>query len=224
MNSENKIIIAIDGHSSSGKSTLARDLARKLHYIYIDSGAMYRAVARYLLDNKISVYDLDSVIEALDNIELTVVNQEGRMRMILNGEDVSERIRLPEVTDIVSEVAVISEVRRKLVDIQRRLGEFKGIVMDGRDIGSVVFPNAEMKLFVTASIKTRAQRRLKELQARKLDISMEKVQDNLKHRDHIDSTRDDSPLIQTDDAVFVDNSNLDREQQLELVMNLFLNR
>lgn len=218
-----KINIAIDGFSSTGKSTLARELAKKLSYRYIDSGAMYRAVTLFALrngiieDGKLSEVAL---IKALSNIKVAFEWDEEAQafHVSLNGQIVEPDIRKMEVARFVSPVAAISEVRRFLVRQQQEMANRKGIVMDGRDIASVVLPNAELKMFVTASEDIRIQRRWKELNARGLGLTRDEVAENLLKRDHIDSTREDSPLIQTHDALLLDNSDMDREEQLALAM------
>ena len=215
-----KINIAIDGHSSCGKSTLAKALARELDYIYIDSGAMYRAVALHLIQNGIAVTDEAAVLNILDQVDITIAYPDGFFTIYLNAEDVTQRIISLDVSSIVSEVAAMSAVRTKLVQIQKSLGSNKGVVMDGRDIGTVVFPKAELKLFVTANPQVRTQRRYDELQAKGMPAPMDEVKKNLLHRDHIDSTRADSPLKQADDALLLDNSYMDREEQLYLAMKL----
>ncbi|NNE16411.1 MAG: (d)CMP kinase [Saprospiraceae bacterium] len=212
-----KINIAIDGHSSCGKSTLAKQLAAALGYIYIDSGAMYRSVALYYIENEIDVKNKEAAVKALDEIQIDIKSVESQFRILLNGVDVTKRIIAIDVSSIVSEVAAISEVRRKLVAIQKQLGEEKGVVMDGRDIGTVVFPEAELKIFVTANIDVRTQRRFLELKEKGMSTSIEIVKENLEHRDHIDSTREDSPLMQADDAILIDNSYMRKDEQLYLV-------
>ena len=216
----NKINIAIDGHSSCGKSTLAKQLAAKLDYVYIDSGAMYRAVALYFLQKEIEIANSVKVEQALNNIEITLTNVSNQFAILLNGVDVTQRIINIDVSNIVSEVAALSIVRKKLVDIQQRQGANKGVVMDGRDIGTVVFPEAELKLFVTANIEVRTARRYLELKEKSMNTPFETVKQNLAHRDHIDSTRIDSPLKQAADAILIDNSYMDREEQLFLVFKL----
>ncbi len=218
-----KLTIAIDGYSACGKSTLAKDLAEKLDYIFIDSGAMYRGVSLYclrkgLVENGIPI--LDEIKKALPNINLEFKRIKDETYLFLNDENVSIEIRSNEVAQIVSKVAAIGEVREKLVFEQRKMGEHGGIIMDGRDIGSVVFPNAELKLFVTASEEVRVQRRYDELISKGINSSIKEVQINLKERDYIDSHREISPLIQVPDAIEIDNSNLSREEQLEFVMGL----
>lgn len=208
------INIAIDGHSSCGKSTLAKDLAKQLNYIYIDSGAMYRAVALFFIRHGIDYKNIEDVSESLENINLDITTQEGIFSILLNGEDVTKEIISIEVSNIVSEVSAISIVRKKLVKVQKELGERKGVVMDGRDIGTVVFPDAEVKLFITADPDIRAQRRYLELQQKGMPTPFEEVKANLLHRDNIDSSRADSPLVQADDAILIDNSYMDKEEQL----------
>jgi len=214
------IIIAIDGYSSCGKSTLAKQVATALHYRYIDTGAMYRATALFLIRNQIDIYHPDHVAQALNDIVIDFrVNKETQSQDIyLNGENVEHEIRVnPRVVSIVSDVSAISEVRRFLVKQQQKMGEHKGIVMDGRDIGTVVFPNAELKIFVTADPKIRTQRRLEELKEKGQNTTFEEVLANLEKRDRIDTTRADSPLKKADDAIELDNSNMSREDQFELV-------
>lgn len=216
----NKITIAIDGFSSCGKSTLARDLAKALGYAYVDSGAMYRAVTLYFLENEIDYADPTAVRRALPLIQIQFRHQNNGNHTFLNGEDVEEKIRTMEVSQHVSPVAAISQVRKAMVAQQQALGREKGIVMDGRDIGTVVFPEAELKIFLKASPAVRAQRRYEELLKKGWDISKEEVKKNLAERDHIDSTRADSPLKQAEDAIVVDNSLLTPQEQLEYVMRL----
>jgi len=220
----NKITIAIDGYSSCGKSTLAKELAKALHYVFIDSGAMYRGVTLFALRNEcVSNSDLNRglLISKLDQIELKfTLNPETKSpELLLNGENVEKEIRTPKVSSFVSEVAAIKEVREKLVAEQQSMGSQGGIVMDGRDIGSVVFPNAELKLFITAEIETRVERRYQELIFRGTPITKEEVRENLSRRDHIDSTRKESPLIQTSDAIVIDNTELTKTEQLQLAQS-----
>jgi cytidylate kinase len=221
---KDKITIAIDGWSSCGKSTLAKALAKELEYIYVDSGAMYRGVALFALRNgwvSPDHTDKKEIIDNLNNIHLAFESTKpGKADLFLNGENVEKEIRKIEVSKVVSAVAMIKEVRKHLVDLQRKLGDSGGVVMDGRDIGSVVFPNAELKLFVTADVDIRAQRRYDELQSKGEEVSLEEVKQNLKQRDQMDSTRKESPLIQTDDAVVIDNSHLSPEDQLQVAIAL----
>lgn len=218
---ESKIIIAIDGFSSCGKSTLAKQLAKQLGYRFIDTGAMYRAVALYLLRNQIDIHHLEMVAQALPYIQInfTYDAETQTQQTLLNGENVEQEIRInPRVASVVSDVSAISEVRRFLVKQQQEMGKEKGIVMDGRDIGTVVFPEAELKIFVTAQPEIRAQRRLDELKSKGQNTTAEEVLANLEKRDRIDSTRADSPLKKAADAIELDNSHLSREQQFEVVM------
>lgn len=217
---ENKIIIAIDGFSSCGKSTLAKAMAKALEYVFVDTGAMYRAIALYFLRNNISFTDNNSILVALDKIELRFkYNTESQKSdMYLNGENVEQEIREMRVSQKVSEVASIPAVRDFAVAQQQAMGVDKGIVMDGRDIGTVVFPNAELKLFVTADPAIRLERRYQELLQTNPAISKEEVSANLQQRDLMDSTREHSPLRQAEDALVLDNTNLDRAQQFELAI------
>jgi cytidylate kinase len=216
----NKIIIAIDGFSSCGKSTLAKALATKLEYVFIDTGAMYRAIALYFKRNDIDLANLPAVNKALAQIELRFQYNPATLKsdMYLNGENVELLIREMSISNIVSEVAANSEVRNFAVAQQQAMGVHKGIVMDGRDIGTVVFPNAALKIFVTADPAIRAERRFLELKAVNPEITMEEVAENLLHRDLIDSTREHSPLRQAEDAVVLDNSNISREEQFNLAL------
>ncbi len=214
------IIIAIDGYSSCGKSTLARDLAAALGFGYVDSGAMYRAVTLYLLDQHVPIEDAQAVEQALGSIRIEFKNQNGQNRTYLNGIDVEETIREMRVSAAVSPVAAIPAVRRALVRQQQAMGEKGGIVMDGRDIGTVVFPNAELKVFLTADPEERVRRRRLELLAKGMELSEAEVRDNLMERDRIDSTRADSPLRQADDAIVIDNTHLSRAQQLKHALEL----
>jgi len=219
-NTLKKIIIGIDGYSSCGKSTLAKALAKALHYTYIDSGAMYRAVTFYFLEQKIALEDTVSINTALQEIEIRFEMSNGHCQTLLNGKDVEEEIRKMYVANWVSPVAAISAVRRAMVQQQQAMGKDKGIVMDGRDIGTVVFPDAELKLFLTASPDVRAQRRFLELKTKGLEPAIEQVRNNLRERDRIDSTRTDSPLMQAQDAVLLDNTNLSPEEQFEMTLAL----
>ena len=216
-----KINIAIDGHSSCGKGTLARQLAETLDYTFIDSGSMYRAVALYFLENDIISSDAEQVKMALKQIRLEFLknNTTNRFEIYLNGKSVEQRIRLMDVASIVSEVAALSVVRKELVKMQQDLGAQKGVVMDGRDIGTVVFPDAELKIFMTADVEIRAQRRFKELQAAGTEIQFEDVLENLSTRDRIDYSRADSPLTLTDDYRLLDNSHVSPKEQLEIALD-----
>ena len=220
-----KITIAIDGFSSTGKSTLAKQLAKHLGYVYVDTGAMYRAVALYAMQNNCigsDFLDKEKLVNSLSLIKLSFkFNPElGFAEMYLNNVNVETEIRTLEVSSFVSTVAAISEVRSKLVEQQQEMGKEKGIVMDGRDIGTVVFPNAELKIFMTAGADTRAQRRFDELQAKGDSVSYEEVLKNVVERDYVDTHRADSPLVMADDAIEVDNSYLDRKEQFDVVLEL----
>ena len=213
-----KIVIAIDGFSSCGKSTMAKSLARNIGYLYFDSGAMYRAVALYCLRNGLindGSIDTDKLREQLGEINITFTADPETKNSItlLNSENVEHEIRSLEVSQLVSHVAAIDFVRSEMVEQQRRMGKQKGIVMDGRDIGTTVFPDAEMKIFVTASAEVRAQRRYDELKARGDNPDFQEILDNVLQRDHIDQTREVSPLKRADDALLLDNSNMTREEQ-----------
>jgi len=220
-----KITIAIDGFSSTGKSTLAKQLANKLGYAYVDTGAMYRAVTLFAMQNgciSSDFFDKQTLINSLPfiNLQFNYNPDLGYAEMYLNETNVETEIRTIEVSNFVSKVAEVSEVRAKLVQQQQKMGKRKGIVMDGRDIGTVVFPDAELKIFMTASPETRAQRRFDELQAKGQDVSFEEVYKNVQERDYIDTHRDDSPLVKAADAIEIDNSNLSREEQFDLVLDL----
>jgi cytidylate kinase len=219
------ITIAIDGFSSTGKSTLAKQLAKELSYVYVDTGAMYRAVSLFAMQNNYigtDFFDKNALISALPKIQLEFkFNADmGFAEMYLNGENVEKQIRTIEVSNFVSKVAEVSEVRSKLVEQQQEMGTNKAIVMDGRDIGTVVFPAAELKIFMTASAETRAQRRFDELQQKGDNVSYEEVLKNVVERDYIDTHREDSPLIIADDAIEIDNSYLSREEQFAAVLEL----
>lgn len=215
-----KTIIAIDGYSSCGKSTLAKDLAKSINIAYVDSGAMYRAVALYFIDNSLKFTDSSEVNIALAKINIHFDIIDGVNTTFLNNNNVEKEIRSPKVASIVSEVAAIPEVRTKLVALQREMGETNSLIMDGRDIGSNVFPNADFKFFITADPKVRAERRLLELRGKGIESSFEDVFNNLKHRDHIDTTRKTNPLIQTKDAIVIDNTELTKEAQLALILSI----
>ncbi len=217
---QKRIVIAIDGHSSCGKSTMAKTLARMLGYIYIDSGAMYRAVTLFSLRNgwiKNGVPDVEKIIGGLKNIMITFEwNKETEKNTtFLNGENIEDEIRKLEVSQNVSPISTIAEVRHEMVRQQRENGKNKGIVMDGRDIGTVVFPDAELKIFMTASPEIRAQRRFLELKEKGQEVNFDDILANVEERDKIDSTREVSPLKKADDALVLDNSNLTRKEQLK---------
>lgn len=218
-NTHKRITIAIDGWSSCGKSTLAKALAKELHYTYVDSGAMYRGIALFALNhNWVSPTHIDeaSIRSQLPNASLTFqINAQKENELFLNNKNVESAIRNLRVSSVVSKVAKIKEVREFLVSQQQKMGEKGGIVMDGRDIGSVVFPNAELKLFLTASIEVRAQRRFDELTMKGAKTTLKEVSENLKLRDHLDSTRKESPLIQVKDAFVINNTHLTPTEQLK---------
>ncbi len=220
-----KIIIAIDGFSSTGKSTLAKQLAKQLGYVFVDTGAMYRAIAWYAIQNKCitpTEFNKELLVKNLPSISLHFeFNEElGYAVMYLNNQNVEKEIRTIEVSSFVSKIAEISEVRAKLVQQQQLMGVNKAIVMDGRDIGTVVFPDAELKIFMTASSETRAQRRFDELSQKGDDVSYEDVLKNVQERDYIDTHREDSPLVIADDALEIDNSYLSRQEQFKIVLEL----
>lgn len=220
-----KITIAIDGFSSTGKSTLAKQIARTLGYVYVDTGAMYRAVTYYAMQNGFidaEHFDQAGLMARLPEIQLGFeFNADlGFAEMYLNGVNVETEIRTLEVSGFVSKIAEVSAVRAKLVEQQQQMGQDKGIVMDGRDIGTVVFPDAELKIFMTASPQTRAQRRYDELKGKGQNVSYDEVLKNVQERDYIDTHRADSPLVKAEDAIEIDNSNLTREEQFEAVLDL----
>lgn len=225
MSQKKRINIAIDGFSACGKSTLAKALAKKLNYVFIDSGAMYRGVTLFAIENNIiqgDSIDVEKLIAELTNIVISFgrADNNGNRSLLLNGIDVSEKIRSIAVAQKVSEIAAIKEVRIALVKQQQQIGETGGVIMDGRDIGTVVFPSAELKLFLTADSNIRTQRRFDEMQAKGDATSFEAIAENLAHRDHLDKTRKESPLIQAEDAIVLDNSYLNQEEQLAFVVKL----
>jgi cytidylate kinase len=225
MSQKKRINIAIDGFSACGKSTLAKALAKKLNYVFIDSGAMYRGVTLFAIENNIiqgDSIDVEKLVSELSNIVISfgTADSNGNRSLLLNGIDVSEKIRSIAVAQKVSEIAAIKEVRVALVKQQQQIGETGGVIMDGRDIGTVVFPTAELKLFLTADSNIRTQRRFDEMQAKGDATSFEAIAENLAHRDHLDKTRKESPLIQAEDAIVLDNSYMNQEEQLTFVMKL----
>ena len=221
-----KITIAIDGFSSCGKSTMAKDLAREIGYIYIDSGAMYRAVTLYCIQNGIikgENIDINKLKEDISNIHITfqLNHSTGRPDTYLNGKDVENEIRTMEVSSKVSQISAIDFVRTSMVDEQQKMGKEKGIVMDGRDIGTTVFPDAELKIFVTASPEIRAQRRFDELEQKGMPANFDEILDNVKQRDYIDQNREVSPLKKADDALLLDNSNLTIAEQKKWLLDQY---
>jgi cytidylate kinase len=218
------LVIAFDGHSSCGKSTVAKAVAKKLGYTYVDSGAMYRMVTLLAMQNGLingKEIDEDKLKQVLEKVSITFkYNNEGKQQSYLNNTNVESEIRTIEVSDKVSYISELAFVREKLVELQQKMGEEKRIVMDGRDIGTVVFPNAELKIFMTASSKVRAQRRYNELVGKGHDVTFDEVIENIEKRDYIDQNREHSPLKKAEDAIVLDNSNLTREEQLNWVLEL----
>ena len=213
------IVVAIDGYSSCGKSTLAKALAKKLHFVYVDSGAMYRAVTLYFLRNLVDITSEKAVAEALENIHLDFHARDYETHITLNGEEVSNEIRDMKISEMVSPVSALKKVRTEMVNQQQRMGKTSNIVMDGRDIGTTVFPEASLKIFMTADPKVRAERRYKEMIAKGDLISLEEVFENLAHRDFLDTTRTESPLKRAEDAIILDNTELTPEEQLSFALS-----
>jgi cytidylate kinase len=218
--SNKRMIIAVDGYSSCGKSTFAKAIARELNYIYVDSGAMYRAVALYCLRKGIIINgrpDQKALIKALSliNIEFRFNKQTQKCETFLNNINVEKDIRSVEVSEVVSLISKISQVREKILLLQRKMGENKGIVMDGRDIGTVVFPDAELKIFMTADVDVRAKRRYDELREKGIDVSLVEIKKNIQQRDEMDANRKVSPLLKAKDAIELDNSNMTPEEQMQ---------
>jgi cytidylate kinase len=214
------ISIAIDGFSSCGKSTLAKSMAESLQFLFVDSGAMYRAVTYYFLKNEIPIHQPKAIINALDNIHITLEPSPNGNLTFLNGKDISLDIRDMAVAEMVSKVAAISSVRTAMVEQQRQMSSHNNLIMDGRDIGTVVFPNAVLKIFLTADIEVRVNRRYLDLMSKNTLVSLSEIRRNLFLRDYIDSTRTDSPLLRADDAIVLNNSNLSKEEQLEICLLL----
>ena len=213
------VVVAIDGYSSCGKSTLAKALAKKLGFIYIDSGAMYRAVTLYFIRNQVDMTDQSAIADALQHIELNFHSRDYQSHITLNGEEVSDEIRLMPVSENVSEVSAIKLVRVEMVKQQQRMGKSKNIVMDGRDIGTAVFEDAQVKFFMTADPKIRAERRFKELERKgNNQVTLEEVFENLAHRDYADTTRKESPLIRAEDAIILDNTDITEQEQLDFAL------
>lgn len=214
------IIIAIDGHSGCGKSSTAKELAKHFKYKYLDSGAMYRAVTLFFLRNKVDINDINKVRDSLGKIFIDFVIKSGIQKIFLNGKCVEDLIRKENISKKVSVVSAIPEVRKFLVNIQKKMGLNKKIVVEGRDITTVVFPNAEIKVFMTASLDVRARRRYEEMKISNPDITLDQVSDNLKDRDEKDSSREDSPLLKVDDAYYVDTSSLKLDDQIKKIKTL----
>lgn len=219
--SSNKIIIAIDGHSGCGKSTTAKALAKELEYTYIDTGAMYRAVTLYFLENKINIEDHTAVAHGLSQIKIDFHRDPSTQQLhtFLNGKDVEHTIRSPKIAGSVSDIAALSDVRKTLVQLQKEIGKNKGVVMDGRDIGTVVFPDAECKFFMTANLDIRTERRLKELNENNIEATYQEIRDNLEQRDRIDSNRADSPLKKASDAILIDTSYITADEQVRISLD-----
>jgi len=213
------IVIAIDGYSSCGKSTLAKALAKKLHFVYVDSGAMYRAVTLYFIRNQVDIQHPEEVKKALAQIHLNFHSRDYQTHITLNDEEVSDEIREMKVSEQVSAVSALKVVREEMVKQQQRMGSSKNIVMDGRDIGTTVFPDATLKFFMTADPKVRAERRFKEMIANGAKITLEEVFENLAHRDYSDTTRKESPLTRAEDAIVLDNTDLTPEEQLQFALD-----
>jgi cytidylate kinase len=218
-------IIAIDGFSACGKSTLAKALSSALHFIYVDSGAMYRAISLFFLRKNIDPYRHDLVVAALDHdIHISFEKDQNELKVHLNEEDVSDEIRSLWVSGAVSPISAIPEVRRKMVKIQQNLGKSRNLVMDGRDIGTVVFPNAALKIFMTADLSVRSDRRYQELKGKGVQVSLNEVKNNLEARDSMDTSRKESPLKRAEDAIILDNSHLDQTGQLKFVLDILKKR
>ena len=215
-----KIIVAIDGFSGTGKSSTAKEVARQLGYIYVDSGAMYRAVTYYLQHHKVEISNHKAVTDQLGHIQLQFKKVDGQNVLFMNGESMDTKLRTMEVNQLVSEVSTLVSVRRELVKQQQKIGEERGIVMDGRDIGTVVFPDAELKVFMTASLDVRGERRKLELLERNIDIPLEEVMSNLRNRDKIDSERAEGPLKKASNALEIDTSDLTFEEQVSKIVDL----
>lgn len=218
MKAKNKII-AIDGYSSCGKSTLAKALAKTLGYVYVDSGAMYRAVTLYFIRENVTLSDDAQISDALQKIHIDLEDDGGKLLVYLNGEDITSEIRQMPVSDQVSEVSALKLVRKAMVAQQQALGKKRNVIMDGRDIGTTVFPDAHLKLFMIADPKVRAERRYKELLSKGEQVTLEEVFENIAHRDFVDTTRSESPLIRAQDAIILDNTSLDEDEQLQFVLD-----
>ena len=210
--------IAIDGPAGAGKSTIAKAAAKKLAFIYVDTGAMYRAMAVYFLDRGIGSQEEEKIREACNSAEITIRHEDGRQQVFLNGENVSGRIRTQEVGEMASRISVYLPVREKLVKLQQQLAKTSQVIMDGRDIGTCVLPDAQAKIYLTASTRVRAERRLKELLEKGLECSLEEIEEEIKERDYRDMHREQSPLRQAEDAVLLDTSQMDPEQVTERII------
>ena len=216
------MIIAIDGPAGSGKSTTSKLVAKKLGISHLDTGSMYRAITVHFIKNNYSLDDID-ISSVMDSIELEISDSSDKESVFLNGEDVTDKLRSNEVSRLVSDVSSIKEVRAKMVEIQRSISSNKSIVIDGRDIGTVVFPDAKFKFFITASIESRAQRRFNELKDSDLNITLEQIEEDIRLRDHFDTTRDNSPLKKAEDAIIVDTTHLDISGQVNMILEIINN-
>jgi len=216
--------IAIDGPSGAGKSTIAKIISREMGYIYLDTGALYRTVGLYVKKRGISSKDTEKIISVLPDVNIDIQYISGTQRLILNGEDVTDFIRTPEISIYASDISAIKEVRAFLLDLQREQARTKSVIMDGRDIGTVVLPNADIKIFLTATVEDRANRRFAELKIKNPDISYDEVLSDMKYRDYNDSHRDIAPLKQADDAILIDTTGNELEKSIEIIKNVIKER
>ena len=216
--------IAIDGPAGAGKSTIAKNIAAKLGFVYVDTGAMYRAMAVYFIDNSVNTDSEDDIAKACENVSINIVYENALQQVILNGENITGRLRTEEVGNTASKTAVYTSVRKKLVELQQEIAKTTDVVMDGRDIGTCVLPHATCKIYLTASVETRAERRFKELQAKGVNADIEEIKRDIADRDYRDMNRDVSPLKQAEDAVLVDSSDMDIEEVTEAIIAVYKNR
>ena len=216
-----KIVVAIDGHSSCGKSTMAKALARTVGYIYVDTGAMYRSMALYFMRNGIAKEDEAAISDACKTVEVSIAYENGEQQVLLNGENVSKEIRKEEVGKMASATSVYKDVRKKLVELQQKLASDKDVIMDGRDIGTCVLPNAQVKIYLTASVETRAERRYQELQEKGVACDLEVIKKDIADRDYQDMHREISPLKQAEDAILVDSSDMGIEEVVAAIKNIY---
>lgn len=215
--------IAIDGPAGAGKSTIAKNIAAKLGFVYVDTGAMYRAMAVYFIDNSVNTDSEDDIAKACENVSINIVYENALQQVILNGENITGRLRKEEVGNTASKTAVYTSVRKKLVELQQEIAKTTDVVMDGRDIGTCVLPHATCKIYLTASVETRAERRFKELQAKGVNADIEEIKRDIADRDYRDMNRDVSPLKQAEDAVLVDSSDMDIEEVTEAIIAVYKN-